>query len=175
MNGQTELRQLAQPMGAGFVETVDKGTYKANYINHAIITQRALSVVGPFSFEVVRLIDGNIDEYTDNNNKTYLARVGVLGALCKLTVLIDNREVTITEVGSIDIPAMQNDAENAKDATSDAFKRCWMRTGLGLEMWVKDPKKYFLPKQLDANAEALAELGGAGSDQSPQPDPEEGA
>jgi len=137
------------------IETVDKGSYKASYIGHSTINMRALSIVGPFSFEADQPIYGPVPEHKTKASPpvVYAARKqGIVGMLATLTVEIDGQVVRITEVGSVDIPAMQNDAENAKDASSDAFKRCWMRTGLGLQLWVKGD--FFLPAQLDKNAGA---------------------
>ena len=42
-----------------------------------------------------------------------------------------------------------------KNATSDAFKRCWMRLGLGLHLW--SGSSYFLDRQL-AKSEPQPEL-----------------
>src|SRR5690606_18331783 len=56
----------------------------------------------------------------------------------------------VVEVGDVEGAAAQDDGANLKEASSDAFKRCWMRLGLGLHLWSGDD--YFLDKQLDANA-----------------------
>jgi hypothetical protein len=138
--------ELAQEFPAKYVQKAPQGKH-GTYINHADITQRLLAVHGPYSFEVKEVIRGFAPEIV-GQNKTFPAREGaVLGVTASLTI-IDKWGVryTITEVGTEDQPAMSHDAENLKSATSDAFKRCAMRLGLGLQLWAKEG--YHLPGQL---------------------------
>ena len=59
--------------------------------------------------------------------------------------LIDGMVTVIDEIGECERPG-QNDGLNAKNAVSDAVKRCAMRVGLGLELWCQET--YVLDKAL---------------------------
>lgn len=118
----TQLHQLATPFPAKFVSQ-KPGKFAASYVAHDIVTQRLLEVVGPYSFSLDELIRDKAGD--------------VVGCLATLVVTVDDRTVSITEVGDVE-PAgatNKNDGARAKDALSDAFKRCAMRLGLGLHLW----------------------------------------
>ena len=104
-----------------------------NYIPHSVITQRLLEVCGPYTWEVVELIRQEKDGK-------------VVGCFGKLTVEIDQKIVTITSIGDVEHD-QGSDGINAKHAESDAFKRCAMKTGLGLHLWAGD--EYYLDKKLN--------------------------
>lgn len=143
----TQVGELSKRFPAALVKQVDAGGgRRADYVSHSTINERALSIVGPFSFEVVEVIRGHAAERKSRDGKrTWPARDdAVLGCIARLTVEIDGKEVVIAEIGSEDEPAMHTDSENLKNAASDAFKRCWMRTGLGLHLWSQDD--YWLDK-----------------------------
>jgi len=127
------MSQLAE-LARKFPDTLIKqkpGKFAADYVEHGVIVQRLLEVVGPFSFAVTTLI-------TDN--------AGVVsGCTATLAVEVDGRQVTITEVGDVERPT-DNNASNAKSASSDALKRCAMRLGLGLHLWTGDA--YYLDRSL---------------------------
>lgn len=146
----SQLRDLAEPFKGKLVKAAPAGKF-GSYVSHSTVNERALSVVGPFSFEVVEVVRGWTDSVTVNKGKdterTYPARDAVIGCLAKLSAYIDEQLVIITEAGDVEGAAAQSDGANLKEAASDAFKRCWMRTGLGLHLWSQDD--YFLPKQLD--------------------------
>ena len=139
-------KELAQPFPERYVKRAPQGKH-GSYINHADITQRLLAVVGPYSFEVKEVIRGYAPQI-EGQNKIFEARHdAVLGVTASLTIIDKmGTRYTITEVGTEDNPAMSHDAENLKSATSDAFKRCAMRLGLGLQLWAKEG--YHLPVQL---------------------------
>ena len=128
----SDLRNLATPFASRFVKPPPKGKH-GDYVSHDVVNQKALAIVGPHSFEIVELI------YDDTRK--------VVGVLGKLTATIDGREVTVVEVGDEEQPQQGNSASNAKKAASDAYKRCWMRLGLGLHLWSGDD--YELPAMLD--------------------------
>jgi hypothetical protein len=147
----SQLRQLAEPFPAKLVKKPPQGKY-GSYVPHSTVNERALSIVGPFSFEVAEVIRGHAVPVTihkgSDKEHTFPARDGaVLGCLGRLTTEIDGRQVVITEVGDVEGAAAQEDGPNLKEAASDAFKRCWMRLGLGLHLWSQDD--YFLAAQLD--------------------------
>lgn len=141
-----ELIALSVPFPAELVKPPAPGKH-GSYVSHEDVTQRALSIVGPFSFEVTELIRGRAVEETNRNGDVIgEARDGaVVGVLGTLTIEVDGRPVTITEAGVAEHPASENDGDNAKKAASDALKRCWMRAGLGLHLWSDN---YFLHGQL---------------------------
>lgn len=144
------FRELIRPFPASLIQAPAPGKF-GTYVNHADVTQAALRIVGPHDFKVVELIRGYAPEIK-TEKRTYPARenavVGVIGELSYS--LGGGTYYTIREIGSEDNPAMSNDGDNAKNAASDAYKRCWMRAGLGLHLW---PKKYWLDKQFDKDAE----------------------
>lgn len=131
----TQLRELSTPFKGHLVKAPPKGKF-GDYVSHSTVNERALSVVGPHSFEVVELI--------------YDAERTVVGVLARLTVEIDGQAVTVIEVGDEEHPDPKHNGANAKNAASDAYKRCWMRLGLGLHLW--SGEDYFLAAQLDKNA-----------------------
>jgi hypothetical protein len=99
------------------------GGFAAKYVAHSRVVEKLIAVLGPFDYEVTQLIkeaDGT-----------------VTGCVAKLTVTIDGQVVTVSEVGDVENPGAKNNGARAKDASSDAIKRCAMRLGVGLEMWVK--------------------------------------
>ena len=148
----SELRELAEPFPAAMVEKAPVGKF-GSYVTHSNYTQRALSILGPHTFGAVDLIRGYAPAIKTENNSWPARENAVVGVVAELTVTIDGKEVTITEIGTEDNPAMKHDAECAKNALSDAYKRCWMRVGLGLHLWSKKPRDYFLAIQLDKEEE----------------------
>jgi hypothetical protein len=155
-----ELRELARRFPDGFVERKDGN----DYVAHHIVNQRLLSVTGPFDFELVEVIRGDIPPRApDSTAKSRRGRAGtpalsgiVTGGVWRLSVTIDGRTVRIEEVGDVgDVHNWPHDGARLKDAASDALKRCAMRLGLGLHLWAQE--RYFLDRQLDENAKADAE------------------
>lgn len=148
----TQLFELSRPFQAPHVKPPAQGKH-GDYVPHHIVVQRALSVVGPHSFNVTEAIRGlapPVGKNKDGSYKYHQRDNAVLGCLATLTVTIDGTMVSVTEVGTEDQPAMGTDAENLKNAASDAYKRCWMRLGLGLHLW--SGADYFLDKQLEKDA-----------------------
>ncbi len=142
-----QLFELSRPFTAPYVKAAPQGKH-GDYVSHHVVTQRALSIVGPHSFQVTELVRGLAPEVV-GKTETWPAREGaVVGCLATLTVTVDGTKEVITEVGSEDQPAMHTDAENLKNSASDAYKRCWMRLGLGLHLWSQGD--YFLDAQLHA-------------------------
>jgi len=140
---QSLLRQLAEPFPASMVEKAPEGKY-GEYVSHPNVTQRALSIVGFYTFDVLEVIRGHASKVGER----YPARDdAVVGVVCRLTIYPPEGPRSVTEVGAEDNPAMHNDGENLKNCVSDAVKRCWMRFGLGLHLWAG--KGYWLDKQLD--------------------------
>ncbi len=147
----TQLRQLVEPFPKAMVRAPAPGKF-GNYVPHNDYVQRALSIIGAHDFALNDLIRGYAAEIIskDRDGKvknTWPERFdAVVGVTATLVVMIDGVHHEVTEVGTEDNPAMHHDAINAKNALSDAYKRCWMRLGLGLHLWCDS---YWLDKQLD--------------------------
>lgn len=114
-----------------FVSPAPKGQF-GDYIEHAVINQLALAMVGPHSFRVTEIVRETSGQ--------------VSGVLAELTARIGEQDVTIVEAGDVDFPDRENAGKAVKLAASDAYKRCWMRLGLGLELWAQE--NWSLPKML---------------------------
>lgn len=107
-----QLSKLVEPFASEFIAT-KPGRGNPEYVEHSVVTQRLLEVLGPFSFEVRDVV-----------------QTSPCQVLASLTVEIDGRTVTVTEAGQSD-----NDSDLIKSAVSDALKRCAMRLGVGLHLW----------------------------------------
>ena len=133
-----QLKQLATKFPEQFVHTKGFG----DYIQHSVIRQRLLSVLGAYSTDIVETIfDDGI----------------ITGVILKLTCEIDGKLVSVVEAGDVENPTnWKTNGARMKDAMSDAIKRCAMSLGCGLHLWstikldngsIQD--EYFLDKQLD--------------------------
>lgn len=154
----SQLRDLVEPFPDRFVH--DNPSGGGSYVKHHVIVQRLLSVVGPYDFGVIELIRGDVPAIKPNpSGSSKRAREGapelrsaVVGAVCRLTVTIDDQAVNVEEVGDCEQPHnWPHDGARAKDAMSDAIKRCAARLGLGLHLYSQD--EYFLPDLLDKQAD----------------------
>ena len=133
----------------------DKFTHKnptgfGDYIQHSVIRQRLLSVVGAYAQEVKHIIRETL---TDKQGKDVEVVTGVILAL---TVEIDGELVTVEEAGDVEQPFnWRTDGARLKDAVSDAVKRCAMAMGVGLHLWsqLDGQSEYFLDEQLKKDGE----------------------
>jgi len=146
MTDWTLLQALAEPFPDKLIHDPPPGKY-GRYIKHSDVTQRMLSIVGLHDFSVDVPVRGYAPAITTANNEWASRDNAIVGVIASMTIT-DTTGIkhTITEVGTEDNPAMGTDAENLKNATSDAYKRCSMRFGLGLHMW--SAESYFLSSQL---------------------------
>ena len=136
----TQLYELSKPFPEQLVKQ-KPGKFAAAYVEHSVISQRLLEVVGPYTFTVDKPVtnpDGQVS-----------------GCLATLTCTVDGQQVSITEVGDVEHPG-SNNGSNLKNAASDALKRCSMRLGVSLSLWAGD--NYYLDKSLakrekDANGD----------------------
>ena len=133
---KTVLRDLVKRIPASYVKT-KPGGFQADYVSHADIQQILLAKIGPCSQEVKELI--------------YNAERQVQGCILRVTYEIDGKTVVIEEAGDVERPGANNGA-NAKNAVSDAIKRCAMRVGVGLHLWSQD--NYVLDKVLTEDTDA---------------------
>ena len=134
-----QLYELARPFPASLVKQ-KPGKFAASYVEHSVISQRLLEVVGPHTFTV--------DKPVTNPDGQ------VVGCLATLECMVDGEFVTITEVGDVEHPS-PNNGSNLKNAASDALKRCAMRLGVGLHLWSQD--NYYLDKALQKRIDAAKE------------------
>jgi hypothetical protein len=126
-----QLYELARPFPESLVKS-KPGKFAASYVEHSVISQRLLEVVGPHDFAVDRVITS--------------PEGVVVGCTATLTVEIDGRRVSITEVGDVERADPNANGTNLKNASSDAIKRCAMRLGVGLHLWSQE--NYYLDKAL---------------------------
>jgi hypothetical protein len=168
-----DLMELARRFPDGFVERKDGN----DYVAHHVVNQRLLTIVGPFDFELVEVVRGDVAAVApDPNGRSRRAKAGtpalhniVVGGVWRLTCAIGDRRVRIEEVGDVgDVHNWLHDGARLKDAASDALKRCAMRLGLGLHLWAQE--HYYLDRQLRSVVEqpgsmAEAEEAVAGSPQ----------
>lgn len=154
----TALAELARPFPKKYVKT-KPGKSRAAYVEHSDVTQRLLEVVGPFTQEIVRVIQGDVPSKVDKDTgevKNEALLDAVTGVVLRLTVEIDGRTVSVEEVGEVEHPHNHTtDASRLKFATSDAIKRCAMRLGLGLHLWCQD--HYYLHTSLAKRTAQITE------------------
>lgn len=121
----TSLLRLAKQFPPQLVSTLKKGNREEDYINHSVIAQRLLQVVGPYDWDFDVIYQG------DNP-------IAVKGTL---TLDVDGKQVSIAGAGT-----PQNNKEDIgeqiKKMESDAFKRAASKIGAGLHLWAQD--QYFL-------------------------------
>jgi hypothetical protein len=131
----SQLHRLLAPIPPRFLTQSPHGM---TAVDHTWITQRLLEVLGPYSLQVAQVIEGGYSE-VKGKNRTWPGGMGVVGAVVRLIVTVDGREVVIEEAGGVDNAAMiESDGERLKHAVSDGLKRCSMRLGLGVHVWAGD-------------------------------------
>jgi Rad52/22 family double-strand break repair protein len=141
--GKTDLAKLATRIRDDLIEQNQGEDYAA----HHVVTQLLLYAVGPFSFERVDIIRGDVlsrnrdrdkPSFSDEHSTVILRNV-IVGATCRLTCVVDGRREVIEQTGDVEHPEnWQHDGARLKDAESDALKRCAMRFGLGLHLWAQE-------------------------------------
>ena len=144
----SQLYELSRVFPDKFIHKNPTGF--GDYIQHSVIRQRLLSVVGAYSQEVKHIIR---EKLTDKQGKEIEVITGVILAL---TVEIDGELVTVEEAGDVEQPFnWRTDGARLKDAVSDAVKRCAMAMGVGLHLWSQfdGQSEYFLDEQLKKDGE----------------------
>lgn len=133
-----QLQQLAEPFQPHLIGKKPGGS-GGEYVGHSVVTERALEILGPYSITNVQLIRGYAPEVTTKKGTHPAIDDAVTGAIVTIQAEIDGKTVTLTEVGDCENAAMQEtDGARAKNAVSDAIKRCWMRAGIGLHLWSRE-------------------------------------
>ena len=130
-----QLKQLATRFPDKFIHKNPSGF--GDYIQHSVIRQRLLTVLGAYSTDIVEtLYDEGI----------------ITGVVLKLSCVIDGKEISVVEAGDVENPTnWKTNGARMKDAMSDAIKRCAMALGVGLHLWsqIDGQDEYFLDKQLE--------------------------
>lgn len=114
----------------------------ASYINHATIKQRFLFVTGAPNTKIVDKLYSDVTcqmKNHDTGKKEWTTLRNVLvGVTLRMEVEIDGVLHVTEDFGSCEFPQNElHDGERAKKAASDAYKRCAMQLGNGLQMWAK--------------------------------------
>ena len=141
------LQELAKPFPQKYIH--NNPTRFGEYIQHSVIRQRLLSVLGPYEQRVIQVFK---EEMTDKQGKLKTVTTGVV---LEMTFNIGGRDVSVQEVGDVEQPFnWKTEGARMKDAVSDAVKRCAMALGVGLHLWsqINNTDEYFLDKQLAKNA-----------------------
>ena len=142
------LQELARPFPQKYIHNNPTGF--GEYIQHSVIRQRLLSVLGPYEQRVIQVFK---EEMTDKQGKTKTVTTGVV---LEMTFNIGGRDVSVQEVGDVEQPFnWKTEGARMKDAVSDAVKRCAMAIGCGLHLWARHDGKseYFLDQQLSKELE----------------------
>ena len=130
-----QLYELSRRFPDKFIH--DNPSGYGDYIQHSVIRQRLLTVLGAYSTDVVEVIyDKDI----------------VTGIILKLSCNIDGKDISVVESGDVEKPDnWKTNGARIKDAMSDAIKRCAMALGVGLHLWsqMNGQDEYFLDKQLE--------------------------
>ena len=126
---KSQILRLAKKFPSQLIRTIKKGTRQEDYINHAVIAQRLLQVVGAYrwDWEVVYEADK------------------VVAVKGMITAKVDGTEVTVSGAGTETFDK-DSTGEKIKKMESDAFKRAAAKLGVGLHLWAQD--QYFLDVQL---------------------------
>jgi len=141
-----QLHELSRRFPDKFIHKNPSGF--GDYIQHSVIRQRVLTVLGAYSTDIVEtLYDEGI----------------ITGVILKLSCVIDGKEISVVEAGDVENPTnWKTNGARMKDAMSDAIKRCAMALGVGLHLWsqIDGEDEYFLDKQLEKelNAETDKEV-----------------
>lgn len=124
-----QLTRLAKPFPGKLIHEGTGGKH-GSYVEHNDYNQKLLLVCGPFDYRIVQTVRDHDTGF-------------LVGVVAELAVEIDGKRVVVQEAGDCEQPTnWKNDGARLKDASSDAFKRCCMRIGLGLHLWAGD--SYFL-------------------------------
>lgn len=156
-----QVYQVAVPFPKKVIRENPSGGGK--YVPHHLYTQRLLLHFGHYDFELVELIRGDVAGKAPNpNGQSDRARNGtpaltnvVVGAVCRLRVVMDGQPMVVEEVGDCEDPHnWAHDGARGKDAMSDALKRCAMRIGMGVHLYARDPQDFILREALRSKFES---------------------
>ena len=118
--------ELRKPFAKNVVKPAPKGGY-GSYVPHHIYTRRLVDSGLPYNFRTLEVIKG-----TEGYVIAVLCELDIDGTVVGETGDVDQNVYTRVKNGT------QSEGELVKFAVSDAFKRCMMRHGVGLELWEQD-------------------------------------
>lgn len=161
---QHQLYDLSVPFPARVIHENPNGY--GNYVPHHIYAQRLLLHLGHYDFTLTEIVRGHVDAKAPNpRGNSDKAKAGspalenaVVGAVCRLSVVVDGNLMVIDDVGDCEEPHnWPHDGARLKDAMSDALKRCCARIGLGTHLYAKVPAEYVLRDALRKKREGTPE------------------
>ncbi len=164
-----DLYNLSRPVPKKFIKPAPVGKF-GTFVPHYVVTQILLANVGPFDWELVQILRG--DSTGKIKGREVTVTNVIVGAVYRLTCIIDGSRVQIEEVGELDAYTKSNDGARLKHASSDALKRAAMRLGVAIQLWCKTGDEHFLPEFLrdEASREEVVdvvEVGGEELDDAP--------
>ena len=113
-----QLYELSRIFPEEFVHPAPAGKF-GDYIQHSVIRQRLLSVVGPYSQEVKQVFKEVLKDKQGQQVEV------VTGVVLALTVEIDGNLVTVEEAGECEQPFnWRTDGARMKDAVSSLIGPC---------------------------------------------------
>ena len=102
-----QLYELSRKFPDKFIHKKASGF--GDYIQHSVIRQRLLTVLGAYSTDIVETL------YDDGI---------ITGVVLKLSCVIDGKEISVVEAGDVENPTnWKTNGARMKDAMSDAIKR----------------------------------------------------
>lgn len=154
-----ELIERVKPFPSKLIRTNPSGG--GSYVTHSVVVQRLLDLFDHYDFQLVEIVRGDVyGKAPDPSSSSKRGKAGtpdlhgaVVGAVCRLTVLVDGERVVVEDVGDCEDPYnWPHDGARLKDAMSDAIKRCASRLGVGLHLWAQEDA-YLYRKLRDAAEE----------------------
>jgi len=118
--------ELRKPFAKNVVKPAPKGKF-GSYVPHHIYTRRLVDSGLPYSFRTIEVHKG-----TEGYVIAVVCELDIDGNVVGETGDVDQNVYTRVKNGT------QSEGELVKFAVSDAFKRCMMRHGVGLELWEQD-------------------------------------
>lgn len=131
--------QLSKPWNKNLVKQLNKGFGNIDYVEHTQVTQKLIALIPDLNIEVGRYLHDTVEDING------VRRRFVTGVEVKMSGTIDGNYVQRQEIGMCDKPffhadanKVHNNGQRAKEALSDAIKRCAMRLGVGIELYDTD-------------------------------------
>jgi len=131
--------QLSKPWNKSLVKSLNKGFGNIDYVEHTQVTQKLIALIPDLDMEIGRYIYDTVEDING------IRRRFVTGVEVKMSGTVDGKYIRRQEVGMCDKPffhadanKVHNNGQRAKEALSDAIKRCAMRLGVGIELYDTD-------------------------------------
>jgi len=153
MKNRTTQIQLSKPWNKSLVKSLNKGFGSIDYVEHTQVTQKLIALIPDLDIEIGRYIHDTVEDVNG------IRRRFVTGVEVRMSGTIDGHHIRRQEVGMCDKPffhadanKVHNNGQRAKEALSDAIKRCAMRLGVGIELYDTDNwlNKYLTNEYLES-------------------------